>query len=59
MTEVSKDHFKQTVESQHGGTATFIQAVPVNERFREQCVWHGVVHIFDLKGRTHETEMRF
>jgi len=50
MTEVSKDHFKQTVELHHGGTATFIQAVPVNESFREQSAWHGVVHIFDLKG---------
>jgi len=50
MTEISTDHFKLTVESQHGGTATFIQAVPVNESFREQPTWHGVVHIFDLRG---------
>jgi hypothetical protein len=50
MTEVSVDQLKQAVESQHGGTATFVQAVPVHEVHNGETVWDGVVHIFDLKG---------
>jgi hypothetical protein len=52
MSETSTDQLKQAVEFQYGGTATFVQAVPVNESFRDQPVWHGVVHIFDLKDST-------
>ena len=50
MTEVSVDQLKQAVETQHGGTATFVQAVPVHETHNGETVWDGVVHIFDLKG---------
>jgi hypothetical protein len=50
MTEVSLDQLKQAVESQHGGTATFVQAVPVLETHNGETVWDGVVHVFDLKG---------
>ena len=49
MPEVSRDRLKQAVESQHGGTATFIQAVPVHETHNGQTVWDGVVHVFDLQ----------
>ena len=38
------------VESNHGGTATFIQGVPVHEMSGGQTLWNGVVHVFDLKG---------
>ena len=38
------------MESQHGGTATFVQAVPVHEVFEGKTVWDGVVHVFDLAG---------
>ena len=48
MSEVSPDQLKQAVESQHGGTATFAQSVPVHEKFEGQPVWDGVVHVFDL-----------
>jgi len=48
MTEVSPDQLKQAVESQHGGTATFVQAVPVHEVHNGETVWDGVVHVFDL-----------
>lgn len=50
MTEFGNQQLKHAVESQHGGTATFVQAVPVNEIFRDRPSWHGVVHIFDLTG---------
>src|ERR1700744_3462824 len=50
MTEVPPDQLKQAVESQHGGTATFVQAVPVHEQHGGETVWKGTVHIFDLAG---------
>lgn len=36
------------IEEQHGGTATFVQSVPVDERHNGKPVWQGVVHVFDL-----------
>jgi hypothetical protein len=48
MPEVSPAELKKAVETQHGGTATFVQAVPVQERHEGQTVWDGVVSIFDL-----------
>ena len=50
MSEVSPAELKQAVESQHGGTATFVQAVPVHEVFEGRTIWDGVVHVFDLAG---------
>ena len=50
MREVSADQLKLAVESQHGGTATLAQSVPVTETFGSETVWQGVVHVFDLAG---------
>ena len=50
MTEAPRDQLKQAVESQHGGTATFVQSVPVHEKHNGQTVWNGTVTVFDLKG---------
>jgi hypothetical protein len=50
MNEVSVDQLKSAVEDQHGGTATFLQSVPVKEVFEGKTVWEGVVHDFDLAG---------
>jgi hypothetical protein len=49
VSEVSPDQLKLAVESQHGGTATFVQSVPVREMFRGQDAFSGNVAIFDLK----------
>jgi hypothetical protein len=38
------------VESQHGGTATLVQSVPVHEQHGGETVWQGTVHVFDLAG---------
>ena len=46
----SVDNLRSAVEGTHGGTATFVQSVPVRETFEGQTVWEGVVHIFDLEG---------
>ena len=51
MTEVSPDQLKQAVESQHGGMATFVQAVPVHEEHDGQTVWNGLVQVFDLNAQ--------
>ena len=50
----SIESLKAAVEGMHGGTATFVQAVPVREEFEGAPVWEGVVHVFDmnLQGKT-------
>lgn len=49
MAEVAPSELKKAVESQHGGTATFVQSVPVHETHEGKTVWDGTVHVFDLK----------
>ena len=46
---------KASVETQHGGTATLSQTVPIHETFHGQVVWDGVVHVFDLDGHPSAT----
>jgi hypothetical protein len=55
MIEVDARQLKEAIESQHGGTATLVQAVPVKETFEDQTVWEGVVHVFDLEGHPKAT----
>ena len=55
MGEVDTNQLKQAVEHQHGGTAAFVKAVPVEETFEGQPVWEGVVHVFDLEGHPNAT----
>ena len=50
MSEVAPSELKRAVESQHGGTATLAQSVPVHETHEGKPVWDGVVHVFDLAG---------
>ncbi|MBS0386164.1 MAG: hypothetical protein JSS00_12535 [Proteobacteria bacterium] len=54
--EVDPEQLREAIESQHGGTATLVQAVPVHEVFQGETVWEGVVHVFDLEG--HPTASR-
>ncbi len=51
----STAQLKEAIESQHGGTATLAQSVPVNETFQGKPVWQGVVHVFDLAGHPKAT----
>jgi hypothetical protein len=48
--EASTNELKRAVETQHGGTATLVQSVPIRETFEGKTVWEGVVHVFDLAG---------
>jgi hypothetical protein len=49
LNEVDPDQLRETVESQHGGRATLVQAVPVRDEFQGQAAWEGVVHVFMLE----------
>ncbi len=49
MTEFTRSELKKAVEAEHGGNATFVQAVPVHESHNGVNVWDGFVHIFDLQ----------
>jgi len=48
MSEVSTSELKKAVKSQHGGTAHYVQSVPVKETHGAEPVWDGVVAVFDL-----------
>jgi hypothetical protein len=49
MAEASTDDLKRVIESQHAGTATFLQSVRVHQKKANEGDWDGIVHIFDLK----------
>jgi len=49
------DQLQEAVEKQHGGSATFIESVPVKEEFLDKTVWGGTVHVFDLEDSTMST----
>jgi hypothetical protein len=53
--EVSSNDLRKAVESQHGGTATLVTKLPIQETFKGKTVWEGVVHIFDLQGNAKAT----
>ncbi|TRL28975.1 hypothetical protein FM996_18025 [Methylosinus sporium] len=46
---------KSAVESQHGGSVTHVESVPVTETFQGQTVWEGVVEVFDIEGNAKST----
>ena len=50
MKEADTVELRKAIESQHGGTATLAQSVPVRETFEDQPVWEGIVHVFNLEG---------
>src|SRR3984893_10230500 len=55
MVDVDARQLKEAIETQHGGTATLAQSVPVLETFEGQAVWEGIVHVFDLEGHPKAT----
>ncbi len=53
---VHVDDLKRAVEQQHGGTATFVESVPIKEEsFDGRVVWEGAVHVFNLDGQSTAT----
>ncbi len=59
MTEVNPREPKAAVESQHGGTAHYVQSVPVHEKHDGETVWEGSVSVFDLKGSSSGAERAY
>jgi hypothetical protein len=55
MSEDSVSELEKAIESQHGGTATLVQSVPIREMFEGKTVWEGVVHVFDLANNLRAT----
>ena len=50
MRNAATDQLKQAVESQHGGTATYVQSVPVHHSRNGKTIWNGAVQVYDLAG---------
>ena len=50
MIEVDARQLKEAIETQHGGTATLVQAVPVKETFDGKTVWDAIVQVFRIDG---------
>jgi len=44
------DELASHIRRAHGGEPSFVEAVPVAERFRELPDWRGTVYVFDLAG---------
>lgn len=55
MSEIGISELQRAVETQHGGTATYVQSVPVHERHKGVTVWQGIVAVFDLAGHPSAT----
>jgi hypothetical protein len=55
MIEENVGQLRTAVESQHGGCARLREVVAVSEEFRDQPVWQGIVHVFDLEGHPSAT----
>jgi predicted sulfurtransferase len=55
-TEIPIEALAKAVLDLHGGTAKWIESVPVKESFQGETVWDGTVQVFDLIG--HPTASR-
>jgi len=55
MSSNTNDSLKASIETQHGGIATYVETAPVKETFAGQTVWEGVVEVFDLEGNARST----
>jgi hypothetical protein len=47
---------KEVIRSVHGGEATHVESVPVQESFHGKTIWDGIVEVLDLVG--HPTASR-
>ena len=41
---------RNVIRKLHGGDATHVESVPVQESFHGKTIWDGVVEVFDLTG---------
>ena len=54
--DAGADQLKQAIESQYGGNAVLVRALPVTEYFDGKSVWTGSVHVFGLVGHHRATQ---
>jgi len=52
LSDTHATELKLVVEMEHGGSAAFVQSVPVHESRAGKTVWNGAVQVFDLSGGT-------
>ena len=50
--EVSIEELRTAVERMHECSATWLEAVPVREKFQGKTVWNGMVHVFAITGHS-------
>lgn len=50
MVRSSERLFRDAIRENFGCEASFVEAVPVNETFRGELMWEGLVHVYELKG---------
>lgn len=53
--EDAPEQLKRAIEAQHGGRATFVKTVPVDEHHDGKPVWQGIVHVFNLEDHLNAT----
>lgn len=56
MDPAGLDALQDAIRNMHGCESTFVESVPVTERFQGAVVWDGSVQVFDLVG--HPTAKR-
>ncbi len=49
MQAIAAEQLKGVIESQHGGTAIFLQSFQVSPSKNKDADWDGLVHVFELK----------
>jgi len=48
---------KKAIETQHGGTATFVQSAPIRETCDGNTAWYRTVHTFNLADHPQTTRV--
>ena len=56
MGRTSDRLFREAIRENFGCDASFVEAVPVTQRFRNELIWEGLVHVYELK--SHPTAER-
>jgi hypothetical protein len=55
MDEAGNEALQEAIKHMHGCGSTWVESVPVNERFDGEVVWAGEVQVFDLIGHPQAT----
>lgn len=49
------EELQQVIHKLHGVHSTYVQSVPVTEKFQGKVVWDGIVEVFQLHGHPKAT----